>query len=145
MKIYGLSLAQVQQAAQVAGVALYETSEKGSKKPYINTMIRPVSKDALYRKVAYNFQGKSRKVFAVDFLGHAAFFVACFAINPEAIIQSGLAKFEGVRDFKAQVYDLMDTNVCCQANPVSAYEACEASSVDSWENTVEPQLLQLAA
>lgn len=139
MKIYGLSLAQVQEAAEASKVVLNEVSLQGSKKPYVNCTIRP-SDGCPFRKVnAIN----GRKINAIDFYGHAAFITSLFKINPSAKVVSGVATFDGVNDFIRQFDTIAESNIGSLYQPVMAYEACTEISSDTFYNEYHETLMSL--
>lgn len=123
MKIYGLTLEQLQLAAKRAEVRLNNPTQCGSRRTYINTTIRPVGDR--WRKVSV-FSG--RRVYAVDFCGHAAFINEVFKLNPQAKVVSGTATFDGLLDYARKFEDVKMQNIGSRYRPVTAFNACSEES-----------------
>lgn len=70
---------------------------------YFTLALGPVREDGtrrFQRMSARYSTGKVRRIGSVCFHGHYAFMAGCFEREPEAIIESQLARYEGRRDFQ---------------------------------------------
>ncbi len=57
--------------------------------------------------------------------GHTAFMEALFALEPDARIESALARYNGVAEFNAHYDATGSRNIGSQVHPILAFEACD--------------------
>lgn len=132
MKIYTvLPLSELEAIADDMGITLYDVREDGQRvrgrhagKFAYKFLLRPVTdKYRLVRSDPYTKSGY-RKVWAVSWHGHWDFMVKVFKADPDAFIQTALAKYDGREGFYREAPATGNRNIGSQADPEMYRNAC---------------------
>jgi hypothetical protein len=81
--------------------------------------------DKKYQRTSTNMFFRGRRVNAVCFHGHEAFFRRLYALAPDADITSGMARFRSVGDLNEQADGIGDRDVGPMASPIAYRDCCE--------------------
>ena len=96
----GVSLSELEAIAAQVGVRLNQAREGGVRVPFVRFTLRPIGEG--YQRVDLLHYEKARRVNAVCYHGHCAFFDLLFDRFPAATVESARAKFAGFESYAEQ-------------------------------------------
>lgn len=106
MKVYGCSREVIEQAAGAVDVKLYEVRDVS--KRCIQFTIRPTDETPTeWRKVGY----RGRKIAAINWSGHKAFFDALFDRCADCRVVTAVATYDGIDSYKRVMPTTHEYNV----------------------------------
>ena len=110
MTCQGVTLSELEAIAAEVGVKLHQASEGGKRVPFVRFTLRPIGE--AYRKVNFLHSEEGRRVNAVCYHGHCAFFDLLFERFPAALIVSSSSKYAGFEDYaeKRDAADVLEGN-----------------------------------
>lgn len=139
MQVRGLTESDIRAAALDAGVRLVNFRPQGRGFAFTLGL-----QGELWRRLSHehpnwtNRNGtpyKPRKIAAVCFHGHAAFMQRVFDANPDAVIISAMARFDGVAAFQAEACNVGERNVGSDYYPQEYNRACTCAESGNRELT----------
>jgi hypothetical protein len=116
MQVKNVTMAQLEAAAQSAGVRLTNVKTVGRRIRFRLGLI-----GEQYRRLS---PSTGHKVAAVCWHGHAAFMDALFAAVPDAVLSSHMATYHGIAEYRAKMSATAETNIGNAYNVVYYHEAC---------------------
>lgn len=132
MRATGVSLANLEAAAEAVGVLLKPGSHPGKFGLALDKS-RSTAPGALpaYQRRSENYAGRSRRVAAVCWHGHRDFLWSLFKSCPDAVVYSGIARFggedivyRGLVDYCLKFEATGDRNIGNQYNMLAYCDAC---------------------
>ena len=122
MLIRGLTQEQLQDAASKAKVTLYEINCNGTG---FRFQLKPFpTNDGRNYWQRYNHTHE-RKVWAVCWHGHKAFYDEVFKINPGATIITAIARYNGEQNYQETFGATGDKNIGSMMEPCAYRDACD--------------------
>lgn len=122
MLVIGFDEQQIKQAAQDVGVQLLDLRAEGRTRAGLPKFrFRLALAGERWRRIGHT----GRRVAAVCWHGHKAFFTRLFALNPDGIVRTSMVEYNGQQEFDRKYAETGDRNIGSLYQPLLYKHACE--------------------
>lgn len=135
MLIRGLTDGELHGCADKAKVRINEIREDGRGFRFTIRPIRtPDGRRKYWQRLNHTLE---RRVHAVCWHGHKAFYDEVFAVNKDAVVITALSRYNGMDDFENKFQDTACHEIGSQMNPCYISEACDDNTHPEYVDAVK--------
>jgi hypothetical protein len=119
VRIKGISAEQMERIAEDIAVRVQIREDRGN---FLRVRLFPLRDH--FRRTSASYFNPGRRVNAVCWHGHLAFFREVYRVSPDAVIHTAMASYRSSEDLERDKWDSYDKNVGPQIAPVAYGDVC---------------------